>query len=234
MAVVGKFIITGASSGIGLALAKAALDAGFEVLGIARHEPKELEGVANFSFEVADLTSPTQLEQLPLTPAAHGPTILVNNAGWIGPVNSASTYTWDDTDRCMTLNVTAPMRLTARFLAEVSGEKQIYFTGSGAATYPIEGWAAYCASKSAIHQYAEVLAKEHPNMKVHAFRPGKVDTPMQAEIRNSSADGFPMHGSFVDAFEQGELVRPETVAEAILRAVLEPLDLPVIFSISEI
>lgn len=95
------------------------------------------------------------------------------------------------------------MRLTARFLQEVEGEKQVYFTGSGAANYPIEGWAAYCASKAAVHQYAEVVAKEHPGVRIHAFRPGKVDTPMQAVIRESSSTAFADKAHFVEAFEQG-------------------------------
>ena len=48
-------------------------------------------------------------------------------------------------------------------MQEVAGEKQMYFTGSGAAEFAIEGWSAYCASKAAVHMYARsVLAKEHP------------------------------------------------------------------------
>ena len=126
------------------------------------------------------------------------------------------------------------MRLTARFLQEVGGEKQVYFTGSGAANYPIEGWAAYCASKAAIHQYAEVVAKEHPGVRVHVFRPGKVATPMQAVIRESSSTAFADKTHFVEAYEQGELVQPQFVAQKLLEVFVSKTEFSVIFSISNV
>ena len=126
------------------------------------------------------------------------------------------------------------MRMTARFLQEVEGEKQVYFTGSGAANYPIQGWAAYCASKAAVHQYAEVVAKEYPDVRIHAFRPGKVDTPMQAVIRGSSSTAFADKSHFVEAYEQGDLVQPVFVAEKLLEVFVSKTEIPVIFSTSNV
>jgi len=230
----GRLIITGVSSGIGKALAEAALEAGYDVLGVGRHSCDAIERHARGLFFHADLTDSTAVEAIPLLPAVLGPTILINNAGTIGPIASTAEVGHEELAHCMQLNVVAPMRLTARFLQEVEGEKQVYFTGSGAANYPIEGWAAYCASKAAVHQYAEVVAKEHPGVRIHTFRPGKVDTPMQAVIRESSSTAFADKAHFVEAFEQGELVQPEFVAQKLLEVFVSKTEIPVIFSTSNV
>jgi benzil reductase ((S)-benzoin forming) len=230
----GRLIITGVSSGIGKALAEASLEAGYEVLGVGRRSCDAIESHARGQFFQADLTDPTAVEAIPLLPADSGPTILVNNAGTIGPIASTAEIRHEELAHCMHLNVVAPMRLTARFLQEVEGEKQVYFTGSGAANYPIEGWAAYCASKAAVHQYAEVVSKEHPRVRIHAFRPGKVDTPMQAVIRESSSTAFADKAHFMEAFEQGELVQPQFVAQKLLKVFVSKTEIPVIFSTSNV
>ena len=230
----GRLIITGVSSGIGKALAEAALEAGYDVLGVGRHSCDAIERHARGLFFHADLTDSTAVEAIPLLPAVLGPTILINNAGTIGPIASTAEVGHEELAHCMHLNVVAPMRLTARFLQEVEGEKQVYFTGSGAANYPIEGWAAYCASKAAVHQYAEVVAKEQPGVRIHAFRPGKVDTPMQAVIRESSSTAFADKAHFVEAFEQGELVQPQFVAQKLLQVFVSESEIPVIFSTSNV
>ena len=230
----GRLIITGVSSGIGKALAEAALKEGYEVLGIGRRSCEAIESHGRGQFFQADLTDAKAVETIPLTPADSGPTILINNAGTIGPIFSTTEVEHEQLAHCMHLNVVAPMRMTARFLQEVEGEKQVYFTGSGAANYPIEGWAAYCASKAAVHQYTEVVAKEHPDIRIHAFRPGKVDTPMQTVIRESSSTAFADKAHFVEAYEQGELVQPKIVAEKLLEVFVSKIEIPVIFSISNI
>ncbi len=230
----GRLIITGVSSGIGKALAEEALAAGWEVDGIGRNSCEAIDRHENGTFFQSDLSTTNGVETVPLRAASTGPTILINNAGTIGPIESTANLQTEELQYCMQLNVLAPMRLTARFLQEVSGEKQVYFTGSGAANYPIEGWAAYCASKAAVHQYAEVAAKEHPTIRIHAFRPGKVDTPMQGVIRNSSAAAFADKAHFVEAYEQGELVKPEHVAQKLLQVFVADREIPVIFSTSNI
>ena len=230
----GRLIITGVSSGIGKALAEAALKAGYEVLGVGRHSCEAIESHHRGQFFQADLTDATAVETIPLLPAASGPNILINNAGTIGPIVSTAKVEYKELAHCMHLNVVAPMRMTARFLQEVKGEKQVYFTGSGAANYPIEAWGAYCASKAAVHQYAEVVAKEHPDVRIHAFRPGKVDTPMQAAIRESSSTAFADKAYFVEAYEQGELVQPKFVADKLLEVFVSKTEIPVIFSTSNV
>lgn len=232
MSVHRHIIITGVSSGIGLAIAKAALEKGHSVQGVGRNAPALLAGVDRWSFTACDLTDLTAVEQLKFQNSKD--TILINNAGTLGPVVQGENASASDINACMLLNVTAPMRLTARFLKEVEGEKQVYFTGSGAAQHAIQGWSAYCASKAAIHMYAEVLAEEYPNVPIHAFTPGKVDTPMQAEIRNTTEADFPSVAHFIEEYETGNLVKPETVAERLLHVIASSEKPGVVFPISQI
>ncbi|MEY2963439.1 MAG: hypothetical protein RL754_700 [Bacteroidota bacterium] len=230
----GQFIITGVSTGIGYALAQAALQAGWAVQGVGRHSPEGLLEHPEMTFTKADLMDPMACEKVEFKTAESGPTVLVNNAGTIGPIGRAGDSTGEEITSTMLLNVVAPMRLTARFLSEVVGQKAVYFTGSGAASYPIEGWSAYCASKAAIHQFAEVLSKEYPEVPVHAFRPGKVDTPMQRAIREAGEGSFPSHDHFVEEFEMGRLVSPSVVADNILKSLDHEGELPVVFSLTEL
>lgn len=228
-----RMIVTGVSSGIGWAIAAEALRLGWHVEGIGRNAPAILTAHPRGSFTPCDLSDRTALNDLTLTTEqSYELTVLVNNAGTLGPVKPAKKVSWAEIDHCITLNTSSAMLLSAKFLREVAGEKQLYFTGSGAAEFAIEGWSAYCASKAAVHMYASVLAKEHPELRIHAFRPGKVHTPMQAEIRATTAEDFPGVGHFVEEFESGNLVLPETVAASLLHVIERKDEIPVIFSTS--
>lgn len=225
-------IVTGVSSGIGLAIATTALDKGYTVQGIGRNAPKQLEGIENWNFTRCDLTDRKAVDGLMLQLGKN--TVLINNAGTLGPVAQGENASAQALADCMELNVTSPMRLTARFLKEATGEKQVYFTGSGAAQFAIPGWSAYCASKAAIHMYAEVLAQEYPQVRIHAFKPGKVNTPMQAQIRAATSKDFPGVQHFIDEYQQGNLVEASDVADRLLH-VIESKDNPgVVFPISQI
>ena len=228
-----RMIITGVSSGIGRAISAEALRLGWYVEGIGRNAPALLTEHPRGSFTTCDLSDRTALSGLRLAEdQSYELTVLVNNAGTLGPVKPGKNASWEEIDHCITLNTSSAMLLSAKFLAEISGEKQLYFTGSGAAEFAIEGWSAYCASKAAVHMYASVLAKEHPELRIHAFRPGKVNTPMQAEIRATTEEDFPGVAHFVEEFESGSLVLPETVATSLLHAIDRKDEIPVIFSTS--
>ncbi|MEC8459252.1 MAG: SDR family NAD(P)-dependent oxidoreductase [Bacteroidota bacterium] len=226
----GNIIITGVSSGIGHAIASAALSEGYHVQGIGRTAPSDLENVSNWRFTACDLTNLKSIDNLTLYLGENN--ILINNAGTLGPVMFGEKTDTMFIDYCFRLNVSAPIRLTARFLSESTGKQQVYFTGSGAAEYPISGWSVYCASKASIHMYAKVLSTEYPNIPIHVFKPGKVDTPMQEIIRKANKEDFPAVSSFISEYESGKLIKPQNVAKHLL-SVIQSIEKPdVVFSIS--
>lgn len=93
---------------------------------------------------------------------------------------------------------------------------------SGAASLPIPGLSAYCASKAALNIFNKCLAKEEPEVTVVAFEPGTVDTAMQTFIR---AEGQPAmlsadHAMFVSFHQQGLLRPPEVPGRALAHLAL--------------
>jgi NAD(P)-dependent dehydrogenase (short-subunit alcohol dehydrogenase family) len=88
---------------------------------------------------------------------------------------------------------------------------------SGAATYAIPGWGAYCTAKGALNQFNRVLSIEEEMVTAVAVRPGVIDTDMQAIIRQMGAVGMPesAYQRFVQMREAGELLPPEAPGGAI-------------------
>jgi NAD(P)-dependent dehydrogenase (short-subunit alcohol dehydrogenase family) len=94
---------------------------------------------------------------------------------------------------------------------------RVISVSSGAAIKVMPGWAAYCASKAALNHFARLLAEEEPTITSIAFRPGAVDTAMQATIRRDGAEGMPadLYAKFVRYHQEGELLPPEVPACAL-------------------
>jgi len=96
------------------------------------------------------------------------------------------------------------------------------FTSSGAALKGYAGWGAYGASKAALHSLVQHIAVEESITAV-SVSPGRVDTDMQKELREkgSSAMAEKDYESFVSAFDEGKLNKPEWPGEVIARLALE-------------
>jgi benzil reductase ((S)-benzoin forming) len=221
-------VITGASRGIGAALAAQAVASGHRVLGIARHGSTEGDSLS------LDLSRPDLIE--PALRAALRERIdsgidgytLVNNAATLDPIgsdfdaNAASTH--------MSVNLVAAIVASHAFirsLADVAAAKRIVNISSGAATRAIEGWSLYCASKAGLDHFGRCLALEqqravHP-VDVVGVSPGVVDTDMQARIRNADPAQFPDLPVFQAMQQQGHLASPYAVAAKLLRGILGPV-----------
>ena len=180
-------LVTGASRGIGRAVALALGKAGARVAAVAR-TPRTLDAV------VAEITAaggralaiPGDLcephfpaEAVKKAVAAHGRLqILVNNAGILifGEVADTSDDAWD---RMVGLNLSAPFRLTRAALPHLAdGGGHVIMVSSLAATHPVEGMAPYCATKAALEQLAAGLMLEvrDQGIQVAVLAPGSVDT----------------------------------------------------------
>lgn len=222
-------VVTGASRGLGLALARGLLASGATVITLARHTNPELaeearrHGARLQQLE-SDLSRTSSIEAaaeimstaLPLDAARY---LLVNNAGTVDPVSLAEGLS-DATaiERAFNLNVTSAMVLTAAFLrsAPAHADRRIVNISSGAGRKPTAGWPVYCATKAALDHYTRVLATEAPGVRIAALAPGVVDTAMQQHIRSSDRQQFPDLDRFVQLHEQKQLASPEAVARKIL------------------
>nr|WP_282453002.1 SDR family NAD(P)-dependent oxidoreductase [Lysobacter sp. CAU 1642] len=217
-------MLSGASRGLGAALARAAVAAGDRAIGIARGDSSagetlrwDLSRPAGLAAAVAE-----RLEQARRAEAPPSAWVLVNNAGLLGPIGER--YGEDEVQAVLQVNLASAILLSRAFvdaLSDVSAPKQVINISSGAATRTIAGWSLYSASKAGLEHYgrglaAEQATAEHP-VDVVNLSPGVIDTDMQAEIRAAGPKGFPDHDRFVGLQAEGALASPDAVAAAILR-----------------
>ena len=222
-------VVTGASRGLGLALAKQLLSSGASVVTIARSTSDELAQAATthgarLQQLQADLSDPGAIENAAgMMSAALPPNadrfLLINNAGTVDPIVPAEKlFDAAAIERAFNLNVTALMVLTAGFLRSTpaKADRRILNISSGAGRKPTKGWGVYCATKAAVDHYTRVLGQEHPDARVAALAPGVVDTGMQERIRGTERQDFPELDRFLQLHEQGQLVDADTTAQRIL------------------
>lgn len=223
-------IVTGASRGLGEALALQMIADGTPLITVARQTSSALSGKAaqydgSLTQIQADLSDPQEAQRTSEKIAAQIPDdvarcILINNAGTVQPV--ANTVRLSDADaitNALTLNVTSIMLLCSAVLQACTRpgiDCRILNISSGAGQGPVAGWGVYCASKAAVNMYTQVLAQEHPEVRAVSLSPGVIDTTMQATIRASSTQDFPNVGRFTDLHEQGQLASATDTAQHIL------------------
>lgn len=185
-------IITGASRGLGLALARAlaerdwnlVLDArGADTLRKVAEELAATSQVVALAGDVADEGHRAELVEA--ARALGGPDLLVNNASLLGPSPQPklADYPLDTFRAVYEVNVTAPLALIQRALPLLSQSPQgaILNVTSDAGVEGYEGWGGYGSSKAALEQLSKVLAAEHPGLKVWWVDPGDMNTQMHQE-----------------------------------------------------
>jgi NAD(P)-dependent dehydrogenase (short-subunit alcohol dehydrogenase family) len=181
-------LITGASRGLGLALARAlaardwrlVIDArGADALGAARRELAALTDVVALVGDVADERHRRAL----VTAAGDRIDALVNNASILGPSPQPSldAYPLDVLEDVVKVNTLAPLRLVQLALPAMPEGARIVNVTSDAAVEAYEGWGGYGASKAALEQITKVLAVERPQLAVYAFDPGDMNTALHQE-----------------------------------------------------
>ncbi len=228
------FVITGSSSGLGKALAEYALDnTNAPVIGISRKCTIEHDRYTHLSIDLTDNEAVQSFDW----PAVEGVSnwVLINNAGSLGPVMPLAQIKGEDYARLLQLNVVSPTLLMGKCLTATQGKGRVINISSGAGKYPIMGWAAYGSSKAALDLASEIAAAENPEAYIRAVSPGIIDTPMQAEIRGSSADDFPGVQQFKDYKEYGDLATPSEVASKIFYILDHPEVAPgTLFSVRDL
>jgi NAD(P)-dependent dehydrogenase (short-subunit alcohol dehydrogenase family) len=185
-------IITGASRGLGLALARALAERGWSLVLDARGgealqevatELSATTEVVAVTGDVADGAHRAQLVEA--ARALGGPDLLVNNASLLGPSPQPrlADYPLDVFETVYRVNVTAPLALIQEALPLLLQSPQggILNVTSDAGVEGYEGWGGYGSSKAALEQLSKVLAAEHPDLKVWWVDPGDMNTRMHQE-----------------------------------------------------
>lgn len=221
------YIITGASKGIGKAIAEELLkDENNYVVGVSRTNSLKHPNYRYQPLDFSDIEAVEHnLQKVFLSYKDAERLVLINNAGVLGDIgyvgenmpNERFEFVFD-------VNVIVPAMLMNTFLQtyqQSTCEKVIVNISSGAAQYPIDGWASYCASKAALDMLSQTIQQEQnvrgSGVKVYALSPGVVDTTMQEHIREADEQQFSNIQRFRDYKDKGELASPEAVGKKIVQ-----------------
>jgi NAD(P)-dependent dehydrogenase (short-subunit alcohol dehydrogenase family) len=181
-------IITGASRGLGLALARALAEQGWRLVLDARgaddlrRMAADLELIGDVAAIPGDVSDDWHREALI---DAVGPRLdlLVNNASLLGPSPQPllAQYRLAELERVYAVNVFAPLALMQVALPLMEAGACIVNVTSDAAVEPYPGWGGYGSSKAALEQLTAILAAERPDLRVYAVDPGDMRTRMHQE-----------------------------------------------------
>ena len=232
-------LLTGASRGMGLAMAEQLLRQGHQLITIARQRNATLDALAQ------QLGSPLQQWQHDLSaPAAAAAALhdwlrtqdpqhfssatLINNAGVIprlAPLSAcAGAADQAALANALRVGLEAPMLLTAAFLGATEAwaprPRKVLNISSGSGHKAMASQAAYSAAKAGLDHFTRCLALEEAaklhGAKVCALAPGVIDTDMQVHLRSADAADFPDVGRFTALQSEGILFSPTAAATRVL------------------
>ncbi|WP_321311391.1 SDR family NAD(P)-dependent oxidoreductase [Halarcobacter sp.] len=196
-------LITGCSSGLGLALTQYYLDNGFKVYGISRNKPNIDD--KNFIFKEFDLSKIDSIstELTPFIDTISEIEIVYLNAGILGDIKEMKYQSINDIKKALDINVFANKEI----LDILSQQKvnNIIAISSGASKNGSKGWGAYSLSKATLNMLINLYSKEMLETKILAVAPGVIETPMTDVIRFDVDDSI-----FTSAkiLKSGEIQQP--------------------------
>jgi benzil reductase ((S)-benzoin forming) len=227
-------VLTGASRGLGAALAHQLLAPGVHLLTLARHPDPQLEAPAREVRAQLEQWSVDLADPLPVAvrladwlaardPQAHDAAVLINNAAALarpGPLEDADPA---ELSRTLRVGLEAPMLLAAAFLRATRGwpiQRRLLNISSGLGRSAMAGQAAYCAVKAGLDHASRAMALD--GVRVVSLAPGVVDTDMQVQLRTSDPAGFPGHARFLAMKLEGRLDSPPRAAAKVLALLRRP------------
>ena len=234
------YLLTGASRGMGLALAQQLLTANHTLVCISRTESAELAQQARqtgatllqWRHDLADSGTLVPRLQQWLNAQRDTPwrsATLINNAGMIPAISPLSQADADGLARALRVGLEAPMLLTAAFLQATEGwaaPRKVLNISSGLGRRPMASQAAYCAAKAGMDHFSRCVALEEAlktnGAKICALAPGVIDTDMQLQLRSADADAFPDRERFAQLKSDGQLTAPDEAARQLLAYLARP------------
>lgn len=217
-------VITGASRGLGAAIAARSGSFGASLGLCARTRPDVPGGmdVGRVLRAPVDVADPAQVEAFADSVVDRfGPIDMwINNAGVLGPIQPARDSNTAQVCEAVSTNLLGTMYGSSAFARRArswpEARRVLVNISSGAATTVYPGWSTYGPTKAAVDHYSRHLAAEEPELIVHAVAPGVVDTDMQARIRNADRSVFPALDRFVELHRTGAWNDPTWIADHLI------------------
>jgi NAD(P)-dependent dehydrogenase (short-subunit alcohol dehydrogenase family) len=181
-------IVTGASRGLGLALARALAERRWRLVIDAREAgtlgevATELAKTTDVAALAGDVSDPEHRASL-IAAAGSRVDLLVNNASVLGPSPqpALADYPLDALEHVYRVNVLAPLALVQLALPHLTPQARIVNVTSDASVEPYEGWGGYGSAKAALDHLTAILAVEHHALRFYAVDPGDMNTRMHQE-----------------------------------------------------
>jgi NAD(P)-dependent dehydrogenase (short-subunit alcohol dehydrogenase family) len=178
-------IITGASRGLGLALARALAERGWRLVVDARGQEAlvaSTAGLTGVDAIAGDVADPRHRQAL-VEAAGERIDLLVNNASLLGPSPQPglADYPLEELRHVYEVNLVAPLALAQLALPRLAPGAAILDITSDAAVEPYEGWGGYGSSKAALEHMTAILAAEHGGLRVYCVDPGDMRTQMHQD-----------------------------------------------------
>ena len=233
-------VLTGASRGMGLAMAGQLLAAGHQLLCISRKTNDTLAAQASAAGASCEqwpqdlAQAETAAARLQTWLAARGAdglasVTLINNAGLLPRIAPLGEIAAGELAQALRVDLEAPMLLTGAFLRATASwrcTRKVLNISSGLGRRAMASQAAYCAAKAGMDHFTRCVALEEAG-KPHGARlcslaPGVIDTDMQVQLRGADAGQFPDIGSFIGMKEKGALSSPQEAAARLLAYLARP------------
>jgi len=234
------YILTGASRGMGLAMAEQLLQPRHRLLCLSRQ--------VNPALTVKAAAAACTLEQWPrdlnqavsaaaslsdwlgrLDAATLASATLINNAGVISAIVPLSASDPADLAQALRVGLEAPMLLTAAFLRATESwglPRKVLNISSGLGRRAMASQAAYCAAKAGMDHFTRCLALDEARKtngaRVCSLAPGVIDTDMQVTLRSAAPDAFPDQDNFIELKTRGMLSSPADAASRVLGWLARP------------
>jgi benzil reductase ((S)-benzoin forming) len=232
-------ILTGASRGMGLSMARLLLQPDRQLLCLSRQVNDALTEEADrlgcpltqWSQDLADpMAARTHLQgwMEGLDPSTLASATLINNAGMIPRIGPLDECPPEQLAAALRVGLEAPMQLTAAFLqvttawvsAGWTGPRKVLNISSGLGRHAMAAQAPYCAAKAGLDHFTRCSALDEAQRtngaRLVSLAPGVIDTDMQVQLRGGHPSAFPDLQRFVELKRQGQLTSPDEAARRLL------------------
>jgi NAD(P)-dependent dehydrogenase (short-subunit alcohol dehydrogenase family) len=234
------YILTGASRGMGLAMAEQLLLEDNRLLCISRHKNEALKTLAEQNCvwleqwaldlsETEPAASRLKLWLRGLDPTQIKSATLINNAGVIPAVVPLRASDPAELALALRVGLEAPLLLTAAFLSATDDwtvPRKVLNISSGLGRRPMASQAVYCAAKAGMDHFTRCLALDEARLPndalVCSLAPGVIDTDMQVQLRSADAAGFPDQAAFAQLEATGQLSTAGDAAKRVLAWLARP------------